>query len=149
MEAGAPLPSSPRLDGLLARARRKLEALNADYATAQRSQRAFLTSIDVEGIRKLASQVQALADQRGERPQWLRDLLRDAERIQGLGLADLFEGAKDAYKVRGNWEELRGRSSNVRTLLSAALRELTRPTVVVEPGAAPADEPHQKGSALK
>lgn len=146
MDPGGQLPPSPRLEQLLARARRKLEALTLDYDAAQRSYRAFLTSIDVEGIQALASQVQSLTEARGKRPQWLKDLLRDADRLAGLRLADLFEGAKDAYKVRGNWEELRGRSNAVRTLLATALHELAPPAVPVEPGAGPL--PSQLGPSV-
>lgn len=137
MDPAHALPPSQRLNQLLERARRKLESLTLDYAAALRSYQAFTTSIDIDSIKALAQEVEHLAAKRGERAQWLRDLLRDAALIARLSLGDLFEGSKDSYKVLGNWEDLRGKSTQVRTLLRAALQELSPPTIPVEPGASP------------
>ncbi len=155
MDPSSALPPSQRLNKLVERARVKLQSLTLDYAAAARSYQAFITSIDVAGIKALAAQVEAHAGKPAARPQWLADLLRDANGLAGLEIDDLFEGSKDSYKVLGNWEELRGKSTVVRTLLRAALQELAPPPVTVTPSVegpkatvpqAPAEVPVSVGS---
>jgi hypothetical protein len=133
MDPATALPPSQRLNKLLERARLKLQSISVDYAAAVRSYEAFTTSIDVAGIKLLAGELETQATRQSVRTQWLKDLLRDANRLASLKLGDLFEGSKDSYKVMGNWEELRGQSTQIRTLLRSALRELAPPPVPVMP----------------